>query len=123
MCECRSSQREKSRGEAIAASGEGESQRRPDPLDDGVEIAVDLLIAERQGLHARAFEDFGAPPVAFREAIALLAVDLDRAFCSVTIEVDDITIERSSPFELGAVKTGAAQPLPRNPRPMRFPAD
>ena len=70
------SRKERGRGEGTAASGERKSQRRPDPLKDGVEIAADLFIVEAEDLHAEALEDFGAPPVVFREPIVLLAVDL-----------------------------------------------
>ena len=108
------SRRERGRGEGTAASGEWKSQRRPDSLEDGVEIGADLLIAEADDPHAKALEDLGAVPVVFGKPVVLLAVDLDRELRSVAIEVDDVAIEWNLPFELGAVTARAAQPLPQN---------
>jgi hypothetical protein len=42
------------------------------------------------------------------------AVELRRAFGGVTIEIDDVAIERNLALELGVVEARTARPLPKD---------
>ena len=77
-------------------------------------MPADFVIAETNDSDAHPFEDCRPSLVVAGEPIVLPTVEFDHELGGVTVEIDDVAIERDLALELGAVEAGAAQSGPKN---------
>jgi hypothetical protein len=79
-------------------------------FENRVEIPADFVIAETNDSDAQAFESFGPSLVVAGQPRVPPAIALHRELGRVTIEIDDVAIERGLALELDVVEARTAQP-------------